>query len=248
MFSALLSGIYPERLNHGNQGGLQVIRTFALACGLAACSMLVLPSLSSAQTPGQPAPVTPVRVGFVNMQEVLKLYPRYKTLQDELKKKDEEFMGMVKKKQEKIEASQKEYATTTDQKRKDAIEQEVRTIKMEIDTIAADAKKTLGKYFDEEVAKIYVEFYGAVAEVAKSNGFDIVWRYTEDWNKDTYSKPEFIVRRMAANPIFPMYYDRERYDITYRVVSYLSAKYPAPAGTVQQTGATTGGTAQPGNK
>lgn len=213
-----------------------MIRKFALACGLAALVAGLVPSLSNAQAPaGQPAPVTPVRVGFVNMQEVLKLYPRYKALQDELKKKDEEFMGLVRKKQMRMEELQKEYAASSDVKRKDAIETEVRSIKLEIDTIASDAKKTLGKYFDEEVAKIYVEFYGAVAEVAKVNGFDIVWRYTEDWNKETYSKPEFIVRRMASNPIFPMYYDRERYDITYRVVSYLSQKYPA----VQQTGATT---------
>lgn len=229
-----------------------MIRKFALACGLAALVAGLLPSLASAQAPANTAPVTPVRVGFVNMQEVLKLYPRYKSLQDELKKKDDEFMGLVRKKQAKMDELQKEYTTTSDQKRKDAIEAEVRSIKMEIDTIAADAKKTLGKYFDEEVAKIYVEFYGAVAEVAKTNGFDIVWRYTEDWNKDTYSKPESIVRRMAANPIFPMFYDRERYDITYRVVSYLAAKYPAPAGGtgVQQTGGTAapGGAAPVGNK
>ncbi|MFT3878303.1 MAG: OmpH family outer membrane protein [Gemmatales bacterium] len=216
-----------------------MIRKFALACGLAALVAGFVPTLSNAQAPaGQPAPVTPVRVGFVNMQEVLKLYPRYKALQDELKKKDDEFMGLVRKKQERMDALQKEYAASSDVRRKDAIETEVRSIKLEIDTIASDAKKTLGKYFDEEVAKIYIEFYGAVAEVSKSNGFDIVWRYTEDWNKETYNKPEFIVRRMASNPIFPMYYDRERYDITYRVVSYLSQKYPVPAAGVQQTGGT----------
>ena len=215
-----------------------MIRKFALACGLAAFTIGLVPSLATAQTPGAsaPAPVTPVRVGFVNMQEVLKLYPRYKSLQDELKKKDDEFMGIVQKKQARAAELQKEYQTAaTDPKRKDAIEAELRSLKLEIDTIAADAKKTLGKYFDEEVAKIYVEFYGAVAEVSKQHGFDIVWRYTEDWNKETYSKPDSIVRRMASNPIFPMYYDRERYDITYRVVSYLSQKYPAPAGTTPTT-------------
>jgi Skp family chaperone for outer membrane proteins len=217
---------------------MHVIRKFAIACGLAAC--LLVPSFTLAQATSAPAPVTPVRVGFVNMQEVLKLYPRYKALQDELKKKDDEFMSIVKKKQERMAELQKEYATSTDQKRKDAIEAEVRGIKMEIDTIAADAKKTLGKYFDEQVAKIYVEFYGAVAEVSKTSGFDIVWRYTEDWNQETYNKPEFIVRRMAANPIFPMYYDRERYDITYRVVSYLSKAYPAAPTTANP------GTAAPG--
>ncbi|HMO36739.1 MAG TPA: OmpH family outer membrane protein [Gemmatales bacterium] len=215
-----------------------MIRKFAIACGLAAC--LLVPAVAVAQG-NAPAPVNPVRVGFVNMQEVLKLYPRYKNLQDELKKKDDEFMSIVKKKQERMAELQKEYATSTDQKRKDAIEAEVRSIKMEIDTIAADAKKTLGKYFDDEVAKIYVEFYGAVAEVAKSNGFDIVWRYTEDWNKETYNKPEFIVRRMAANPIFPMFYDRERYDITYRVVSYLSKAYPAAPTTANPGAAPPGG-------
>src|SRR5450759_1748266 len=89
-FSALFLEFTLERLFHGIQGGLHVIRKFALACGLAA---FLVPTLATAQTPGTqaPAPVTPVRVGFVNMQEVLKLYPRYKSLQDELKKKDDEF-------------------------------------------------------------------------------------------------------------------------------------------------------------
>lgn len=221
-------------LASGIQGGLHVIRKYVLACGLAL--ICLTPAYTLAQTnSAQPAPVTPVRVGFVNMQETLKLYPRYKALQEELKKKDDEFMGLVKKKQERADALQKEYTASTDQKRKDAIELELRGIKMEVDTIAADAKKTLGKYFDEEVAKIYIEFYGAVQEVAKTHGFDIVWRYTEDWTKEEYNKPANIVRRMAANPIFPMFYDRDRYDITYRVVNYLSQKYPAP---VTQTGGT----------
>jgi Skp family chaperone for outer membrane proteins len=212
-----------------------VFRTwkFALACGLGALIAGYCPASSSAQTPA--TPVQPVKVAFVNMQEVMKLYPRYKMLQDELKKKDDEYVNLVKAKNSRMEALTKEYQSTTDEKKRAAIEQDLRQLKLEIETIVADAKKTLGKYFDEQTAQLYVEFYGGVVEVAKANGFDVVWRYNEDWTKDTYNKPENIVRRVMSNPVFPIYYDQQKLDITYRVVQLLSQKYPAPAGNVTST-------------
>lgn len=223
----------------------------ALVCSLGALIAGLAPTTVLAQAPAANPPVQPARVGFVNMQEVMKLFPQYKALQDDLKKKDDEYLKMVKVKNERVEGLQKEYQTTTDQKRKDAIEQDIRALRLEIETIVSDAKKTLAKYFDEKVAEIYVQFYGAVAEVAKSNGFDIVWRYNEDWNKEDYNKPASIVRRAMANPVFPMYYNRETQDITYRVANFLTQKYPVPAGAT--TGANpntgivpTGGTAPGG--
>lgn len=225
-----------------------MIRTwkFAFACGLGALVASLFPARSFAQ-PTQPAPaVQPCRVGFVNMMEVMRLYPQYKGLQDELKKKDDEALEMIKKKNARIEALNKEFQVTTDTKRKDAIEQEARQIKLEIETIVADAKKTIGKYFDDQVSVIYLQFYGAVADVAKTNGFDVVWRYNEDWNKDEYNKPAKIVQRALQNPIFPMYYDREKQDITYRVVKYLSEKYPTPAAAPATGVVPTGATAPAG--
>jgi Skp family chaperone for outer membrane proteins len=186
------------------------------------------PASSSAQTPAPAVP--PVKVAFVNMQEAMKLYPRYKMLQDELKKKDDEYVKMVTVKNERMQALTKEFQTTTDEKKRAAIEQDLRQLKLEIETIVSDAKKTLGKYFDEQTAQLYVEFYSAVKDVAMNNGFDIVWRYNEDWTQETYNKPENIVRRVMANPVFPIYYDQKKLDITYRVVQVLSQKYPAPAG------------------
>jgi len=110
------------------------------------------------------------------------------------------------------------------------------------------AAEGIGKIFDDQVSTIYLQFYGGVAEVAKANGFDIIWRYNEDWNQEEYNKPAKIVQRALQNPIFPMFYDREKQDITYRVVKYLQDKYPtpaaattnnaAPASTVVPTGAT----------
>jgi Skp family chaperone for outer membrane proteins len=223
-----------------------VIRTwkFALACGLGALVAGFCPTPSLAQAP-VPVPLQPCRVGFVNMMETLKLYPRYKNLQDELKKKDDEYLQLVKKKNERIESAQREYQTTTDTKRRDAIEQEVRQIKLEIETIVADAKKTMSKYFDEQIAQVYLEFYSVVEEVAKGHGFDIIWRYNEDWTKEEYSKPAKIVLRMAQNPIFPMYYDREKQDITYRVVKRLQEKYPSPAAPATTSNAPAGGSVVP---
>jgi Skp family chaperone for outer membrane proteins len=240
-----------------------VIRTwkFALACGLGAlvAGLCPTPTLAQANQPTQAAPVQPCRVGFVNMMETLKVYPRYKALQEELKKKDEFYLNMVKVKNQRVEALQKEFQTTTDDKRKAVIEQEARQLKLEIETIVSDAKKEMAKYFDEQIAQVYLQFYAAVEEVAKTHGFDIVWRYNEDWTKEEYSKPARIVQRMAQSPIFPMFYDRDKYDLTYRVVQKLQEKFPMPAATTTTTTAPagtapagtvvpTGGTAPAGNR
>lgn len=229
-----------------------MIRTwkFAFACGLGAlvASLCPAPAAAQATQPAAPPPaaVQPCRVGFVNMQETMKLFPRYKQLQDQLKAKDEEYLNQVKKKNSRIEELQKEYQITTDSKRKDAIEADIRQIKLEIESIVADAKKTLAKYFDEQVSMIYLQFYGAVADVAKQNSFDIVWRYNEDWNEKEYNQPSKIVQRALSNPIFPMYYDREKQDITYRVVKYLTEKYPTPQAATTNNAAPASGVAQTG--
>jgi hypothetical protein len=46
---------------------------------------------------------------------------------------------------------------------------------------------------------------------------------------------------MAQNPIFPMYYDREKFDLTYRVVQKLQEKFPMPAAATTNNAAPAGG-------
>ena len=46
-----------------------------------------------------------------------------------------------------------------------------------------------------------------------AQGFDIVMRFNEDWTKETYGKPESVVRRATAFPFWPMYYDTKNNDI-----------------------------------
>jgi Skp family chaperone for outer membrane proteins len=167
------------------------------------------------------------RVAFLNLNESLKNYGKFKALRDELKRKDEQFLEMLKNKQKRGESlvtEQKDPKTTP--ARKEAIEQELKKIKFDMDEIRADAQKQIIKYQSEELAKLYREVYAVVTEYATANGIDIVMQYNEEWN-DEYHSPQRVVQRMNM-AFWPMYYDKSM-DITGTVASTLNQRYTANA-------------------
>lgn len=199
-----------------------------------------------AQGPGQPgaatggaapasAAVGRTRIAFMNLQEVIKAYPKYISLQDAVKQKDKMYMDRLKAMDDQLKEMQKKYQTKeTPQQERDQIEANARRIKADMENLTNEAKKDLIKFHDDSMSQIYLEIDTVVREHAAANGIDIVFRFTEDWNKDTYFKPENVVRRMTL-PIWPMYYD-QNLNITAVVSRTVNAKFAQaaqpPAGNV----------------
>jgi Skp family chaperone for outer membrane proteins len=175
------------------------------------------------------------RVAFLNLNEVLKNYGKYKALRETLKAKDAEYMDQYKTKQtrmDKLMVEHKDPKTVPAQK--DKIEQEVKQLRFDQDNIKATASKEIVKLHDDSVAQYYWEIYQVVQEYAATNGIDIVLRYNEEWNDD-YNTPARVVDRMKM-PFWPMYYDRKVLDITNAVAGVLQKKHPAPQAAAPATG------------
>jgi Skp family chaperone for outer membrane proteins len=181
--------------------------------------------------PGAPAPsaaAARTRVAIVNLHEVVKSYTKYKTLRDQLKKKDEEYVEQLKNKQKRIEGLMNEAKDAkTTQKRKDDIEVEINQIKFEMQQIQKEAQKNIVKVQEEQLAQIYREVYQVVSEYCAANGIDLVMRYNEEWN-DEYYQPAKVVGRMNM-PFYPMYWDKAL-EITGPIAQALNYKYSAAPG------------------
>lgn len=171
------------------------------------------------------------RIVFLNLNEALKGYSKFKALREELKRKDEQFVTMLKNKQSRGEALSKEMQDPkTTSQRKEAIEQELKQIRFDMDNIRQDAQKQIIKYQQEELAKMYREVYQVVTEYAAANGIDLVMQYNEEWD-DNYHTPQRVVQRMNM-PFWPIHYDKSM-EITGVVAQTLNQKFgvaTAPTG------------------
>jgi Skp family chaperone for outer membrane proteins len=186
----------------------------------------------SAQPPKTPAaPATSVltrtRVALVNMHVVLKQYSKYNAYKTAALAKEKEVTDQLQAKQTRLEKLAQEVRDkNTTEQRKTAIEAEARTVKFEMDNIRTEGQKTLVKFSEDELSKIYREVYQVVSQYAVNNGIDIVIRYMEDW--EDYNAPAKIVGRMQI-PIWPMYYDRSL-EITGPIVDLVNKQFGAAAG------------------
>jgi len=97
----------------------------------------------------------------------------------------------------------------------------VQHLLFEAKNMQEDARKELGKFLTEEMAKVYFEIYHVTRQVAQMQGLECVIRYQEDWNREEYNKPERVVGRLQQ-PIWPLYYDKHAADITITVYTQLN--------------------------
>lgn len=197
------------------------------------------------QLPAEAAPTSSVaartRVALVNLEEVFKNYRKFQVFKDQFKARADGYEQTLKQKQQRMEALQNEYKKPeTSQQRKEQIESEARSIKLEMEDVRQKAQKDLLKFNQDQVSILYREVDAVVREYAGSNGIDLIFRYSEDWNQETYNNPENIVRRLGTHHFWPMYYDKSL-DITAQVVQILNSRYqgtaatPAPSSGVQPT-------------
>lgn len=214
-------------------------------CGLALAAGVYVGNTVTAQgNPGAASVVARTRIAFVNINEVIKAYPKYNNLQEVVKQKDKFYMDKLRALDDKLKELQKAYQNpSTPQPERDKIEAQARLIKADMENITNEAKKDMIKFHDDNMAQIFMEIDTVVREYASTNGIDVVFRYSEDWNKETYHKPENIVRRMTI-PIWVMYKDNNL-DITQAVSKNLNNRFanaaaqpPMGAGAIQQTGGT----------
>ena len=201
------------------------------ACGLGAIvGFYGLSRPVTAQQPGGgPAVVARTRVAVVNLQEVMKAYPKYDALQQELKKKDEFYVGKLKAMDANLKAlADKLQNPNTPATDKVPLQQQYALAQLEMKRTGEDAKAELIKFHDENMVKIYWDVDKVVRDYCAANGIDLVFRFNEDWNKENYAKPDYVIRRLSM-PFWPMYFDPDL-NITFRVSDILKRQFQANGG------------------
>ena len=204
----------------------------ALAIGVASAIGVFLGGGVLAQSKtAKPSVLGRTRVAFMNLNEVLKSYSKYKAMIDQLKAKDKQFMTMLRNKQKQAEALLNESKQpNVTQERKEQINLELKRIRFDMENIRQEAQKEITKLQSEELTKMYREVYQVVTEYAASNGIDVIMQYNEQWD-DAYHSPARTVQRMNM-PFWPMYYDKSL-EITGSIAQLLNARF---AGNVPASG------------
>lgn len=175
------------------------------------------------------AVVARTRVAVLNLQDVMKKYPKYEALQKELKGKDEAYVNKLKSLEAQIKGMEEKYKNPqTPQNERDDIQKQVMLLRLQMENTTNDAKRELIKFHDESMVRIYYEVNQVVTEYCQTNGIDMVFRFNEDWDEKNYGKTDYVIRRLSM-PFWPMYFD-PNLNITFRVSDILNRKLQAAGG------------------
>jgi Skp family chaperone for outer membrane proteins len=197
-----------------------------------------------AQTPGQPgqpapaaagpAPASP-KVGMINLAAVLKGYNKFKVYNDEIEKIRIEFQkkedDLKKQATDWQKFGERPEATQADREKAG---ESMKQIKRLIEDNLAQYNKVRGKKSDDQMIQMYQEIEAATARFAASNGFHLIFHYSEPLTKDDKISPPNIQRKLVgpgqSGGICPMYFVPGM-DVSNDVVNTLNAMFPAPAQT-----------------
>jgi Skp family chaperone for outer membrane proteins len=213
-----------------------VKRNMVVLAGLATLAVAAyMTSQLGAQTPGTAPAAAPsnVKIGLVNLAYVFKGYNKYKTYSDEMdkirlqyEKKHNDLQKYIKECQD-FSASPK-----AQQAEKDKMDDYIKTAKRQMEDNIAEAKKAASKKADEHMVQCYKEIEEAVKRYAASNGFHVIFNYSEALtDADKYSPAD--VQRKISGPfnsagVCPLYMVNG-IDVSADVVNTLNSMYPAPA-------------------
>jgi Skp family chaperone for outer membrane proteins len=225
-----------------------VKRNMVVLAALATLGVAVyMVSQLGAQTPGTAPAAAPanVKIGLVNLAYVFKGYNKYKTYSDEMDKIRLQYEKKHNDLQLYIKQCQ-EFSTSpkAQQPEKDKMEDYIKTAKRQMEDNIAEAKKAASKKADEHMVQCYKEIEEAVKRYAGSNGFHIIFNYSEALtDADKYSAPD--VQRKISGPfnsagVCPLYMVNG-IDVSADVVNTLNTMFPAPAAAPATAPATGGG-------
>ncbi|GBD36248.1 hypothetical protein HRbin36_01369 [bacterium HR36] len=208
---------------------------FALGCaaGVTGWSWL------RAQAPASQKPPT---IAFMNYAEVMRLSDEAQDIKKVLQGEEQKFYEQLQAKQKEIDEVRKQLAATTDQAQRDALERKGKDLEYQFNNIRSDAQKKLTRLANERYANLYFKVWNKVKAIADSQGYEVVFRFNEDWRdahkREVYYHPDRVMARLVGTNLWPMYYPQAA-DITAQVVTLLNREYQAANG-----GQRSGGTGQ----
>ncbi|MEZ6140000.1 MAG: OmpH family outer membrane protein [Zavarzinella sp.] len=164
------------------------------------------------------------KIYIVNIPKILKEYNRAGNLGLQVTKVRESYVVKMNPLREKLAEKNAEFQKTVDPEKKKLMQQEAVQIQRELEDLERRAQAELAENSDKVIVQIYLEVKGAITDIAKANGIDMIIGYPASSNPADENRPE-IARLMLQTPaMIPFYHDRM--DLTDMVITFLNKKYP----------------------
>lgn len=200
------------------------------ACALGCFVGITGFSLLRAQAPASQKSPT---IAFLNYAEVMRLSDEAQDVRKILQGEEQKFFEQLKAKQTEIDETKKQLLSTTDQAQRDALERKLKDLDYQFSNIRSDAQKKLSRLANERYANLYFKVWNKVKAIADSQGYEVVFRFNEDWRdankREVFYHPDRVMARLMANNFWPMYYPQAA-DITGQVIMLLNREYQAANG------------------
>jgi Skp family chaperone for outer membrane proteins len=175
------------------------------------------------------------KVAAINYVSVLKQYQKWidfqKSYKDSLGQWEKLFEDK-KKEAEGLKASAEKLAPGD--KARDDMELQLKAIQRQMQDLQEDAKKKMGKYYDDQMVQVYKEVMEAVQIYARANDIEMVVHYTDGISPAEIEHPANIQRKLQVGACMPMYM-APGVDISKQIADMLNSRL----GAVQPTGAQT---------
>jgi len=183
----------------------------------------------SAQQPGGPPQQAPMRIGVVNLIEVMKNYKKAQNMEVELRRLQQEWENKLKPFRDQMNALRAKYTSPgTSPVEKEQIEKEVRKVQIDFSVMEEDAKKDLMKKSGEVYKQIYREVDDAVGRFAGSNGYAAIFAFNDATTPDEKFAPGNVTRKLSLPAAAMPMYVGAGVDVSAIICNNLNAMYPAP--------------------
>lgn len=177
-----------------------------------------------AQAPATPRPPT---IAFLNYAEVMRQYAEANDVRKLIQAEEQKFLDQLQAKQKEIDEARKQWAAA-DPSQRDALERKIKDLEYQFNNVRSDAQKQLTRFANERWSQVYFKVWNKVKAIAESSGYEVVFRFNEDWrdaNKpEVFYHPDRVMARLMASNLWPMYYNRTA-DITAQVINVLNREY-----------------------
>ena len=212
-------------------------RTVAFVAGVLTLGVVVYAgSRLVAQPATAPRPAgAGTRVALLNLRFVIKHYEKYKAFMELMKKKDEDYLTVIKSKNLQAEKLRKEAQQQPNlpATRREQIEQDLRNLQRDVEDLTAKARKDLAKQGSEEMVRVYKEIRDATYRYAKANNIDLVLHFEGAADDKELDNPVLIQRNFNVG-CCPLYWNASL-DISYHVLTALNGAYKQGVGAVPGT-------------
>jgi Skp family chaperone for outer membrane proteins len=176
--------------------------------------------LTAGGAPGAKGPIS--KIGVVNLQLVVKKYQKFINLEKQLQDVTKKYRTKEEDIRTEMMGIQKDPKLSNEAK-----EQRLKAKKRELEDLAMDWKKKIGRQQEQELVQLYHEVEDMVARVAQYNGFEMILQYSDGTTEQERYSPGMIQRKSFPGTCVPAYVTKGL-DISKQVYDNLNHYYKNP--------------------